>query len=147
MERLKAAFTTMEAPAPRLAAPAPLAQAAPKPAAFQTKAAPQASWAAGIGKPATAKASDWVVQIGAFNSDTVARAQWQRLTSDRATLKDYSAVHSVLALKGKTFYRLAIRGFEDRGAAATACGALKTSGQDCFVRRDDKGAARTSSSH
>ncbi len=47
-------------------------------------------------------------------------------------------MHSTLALNGKTFYRLAIRGFEDRGAAASACGVLKTSGQDCFVRLDDK---------
>ncbi len=57
--------------------------------------------------------------------------------------KDYGyRCTSTVQVNGRTFYRLAVRGFENRGAAyGRRCGALRTSGQDCFVRLDDKTAA------
>jgi len=146
---LKAAFT----PAAKVA-PTPVAkQLAPvttqetlKRAFTQSNAAmPKATpartdWAAGLGKPAT-KPSNWVVQLGAFDSPVLARTQWMKISQSRGALKDFGAVHSTVQVNGRTFYRLAVRGFENRGAASATCGVLRTNGQDCFVRQDDKAAA------
>lgn len=142
---IKAAFTP-----PAASAPKPLASAVPQQAlkrafaqpSVAAKSAPaHANWSTGLGKPATGKASDWVVQLGAFDSAALAKTQWSKLSQARAPLKSYSAVHSTVTVNGRTFYRLAIRGFENRGAASSTCGSLRTSGQDCFVRLDDKGNA------
>ncbi|MBO9577045.1 MAG: SPOR domain-containing protein [Sphingobium sp.] len=92
-----------------------------------------------FGKPAVAgKESDWVVQLGAYDSAALAKAQWGKLSQSRSALKSYGAVHSIVQVNGRTFYRLAIRGFENRGAASAVCGSLRTGGQNCFVRLDDK---------
>ncbi len=142
---VKVAFSTAKAPA------APVAKAMPAPlqatldtafAAQKPAQGPTRKFVSRLGAPvADGKASDWVVQLGAFDSDALARNQWTKLSQSREALKYYKAVHSVFAVNGRTFYRLAVRGFEDRGAAVTACSVLKTSGQDCFVRRDDKSKA------
>jgi hypothetical protein len=139
---LKVAFSPATAAAPALAAK-PLAPVTPQQTLKRAFTQPSArtDWAAGLGKPATkGKASDWVVQLGAFDSPALAKSQWSKLSQTRAPLKAFSAVHSTVQVNGRTFYRLAIRGFETRGAASTTCGSLRTSGQDCFVRLDDKGA-------
>ncbi len=144
---LEAAFNHAPVAAKPAVLPAPSAQALN--AAFRQPAGPAqaqtnpTSWTSGLGAPATdAKASDWVVQLGAFNSDLIARAKWQDITTGQEALRYYRAVHSVFQHNGRTFHRLAIRGFEDRGAAAGACATLKSAGQDCFVRLDDSGATR-----
>jgi Flp pilus assembly protein TadD len=146
---LKAAFipTTAVAPAPAVTQVAPvtpqetLKRAFIQPGATAPKATPaHGDWMAGLGKPAT-RPSNWVVQLGAFDSPVLARTQWVKISQSRATLKDYGAVHSTVQVNGRTFYRLAVRGFENRGAAWATCGVLRTSGQDCFVRLDDKTAA------
>jgi Flp pilus assembly protein TadD len=143
---LKAAFT----PAAPTSAAKPLVPVTPQQTlkrAFAPSgaAAPKAvpartNWTAGLGKPAT-KPSDWVVQLGAFDSDALAKSQWVKISQSRGPLKDYGTVHSTVQVNGRTFYRLAVRGFENRGAAWATCGMLRTSGQDCFVRLDDKAAA------
>lgn len=143
---LKAAFR----PAAATSAAKPLVSATPQetlrrafaqPGAAAPKATPaRTNWAVGIGKPAT-KPSNWVVQLGAFDSPVLARTQWTKISQSRAPLKDYGAVHSTVQVNGRTFYRLAVRGFENRGAAWATCGVLRSSGQDCFVRLDDKAVA------
>jgi Flp pilus assembly protein TadD len=143
---LKAAFT----PAAPTSAAKPLAPVTPQQTwkrafapsgAAAPKAVPaRANWTAGLGKPAT-KPSDWVVQLGAFDSAALAKAQWMKISQSRGGLKDHGTVHSTVQVNGRTFYRLAVRGFENRGAAWATCGMLRTSGQDCFVRLDDKAAA------
>lgn len=155
-DALKVAFA-QPAPAPKaLPAAAPVAKAAPASvkAAFAqpapvvapaAKPAHRAAWTAGLGAPASdGKASDWVIQLGAFDSDALARGQWRRLTASSDALKYYQAVHSRVQLNGRTFHRLAIRGFENRGAAWSACGQLKSAGQDCFVRLDDSAGRQAS---
>lgn len=112
-------------------------------AAPSAPASSRAHWTAGIGAPASdARASDWVVQLGAFDSLAVAREKWQRISAGREALRDFNSIYSVFTRDGRTFHRLAIRGFEDRGAAAAACAALKAKGQDCFVRLDDTQTTR-----
>ncbi|HEY1125103.1 MAG TPA: SPOR domain-containing protein [Sphingobium sp.] len=139
---IKAAFTqTTVSGSPQQT----LKRAFVQPAAAPKAASARASWAVGIARPAaTGKASDWVVQLGAFDSAALAKSQWSKLSQTRTPLKSYSAVHSTVTVNGRTFYRLAIRGFENRGAAASTCGSLRTSGQDCFVRLDDNGAPQAS---
>lgn len=139
---VKAAFSTSASPATK---PTPVPLQATLKTAFAQKPsqgpARDAKFVSRLGAPvAEGKASDWVVQLGAFDSDALARNQWSRLSQSREMLKSYKAVHSTVALNGRTFYRLAIRGFEDRGAAVTACNVLRTRGQACFVRLDDQKA-------
>ncbi|MBO9671474.1 MAG: SPOR domain-containing protein [Sphingobium sp.] len=145
---LRAAFTP-PASAPTLAVKplAPATSQTLKRAFTQPNVTPKiapthAGSTASLGKPAVAgKASGWVVQLGAFDSAALAKTQWSKLSQSRAALKSYGAVHSTVQVNGRTFYRLAIRGFENRGAASATCGSLRTSGQDCFVRLDDKSNA------
>lgn len=142
---LKAAYTpaatVAAAPAAKPFAPGTLKHTFTQPGAAAPKAASaRTNWTAGLGKPAT-KPSDWVVQLGAFDSAALAKSQWTKISHSRGALKDYGTVHSTVQVNGRTFYRLAVRGFENRGAAWATCGVLRTSGQACFVRLDDKAAA------
>jgi Flp pilus assembly protein TadD len=111
-----------------------------------TSRAPKAgrmNWTASFAPPAAdADASDWVIQLGAFDSAAIARDNWRRVTARRAELARFQTVNSTVALGGRTFHRLAIRGFEGRTVAAATCQALKSFGQACFVRLDDSGATR-----
>jgi len=134
---------TEAAPAPTQSAVRQSFRAHGAVAASAVPASNRTHWTAGIGMPASdARASDWVVQLGAFDSLAVAREKWQRISAGRETLRDFNSIYSLFTLGGRTFHRLAIRGFEDRGAAAAACAALKTKGQDCFVRLDDTQTTR-----
>ncbi|MBO9575264.1 MAG: SPOR domain-containing protein [Sphingobium sp.] len=133
-------------PAPVASKPvaAPSVQAAVRqPAAASGAPKVRTSWTVALAAPVSdGKASDWVVQVGAFDSEAISREKWQRLSKSRRELKAYNVVNSTVAHDGRTFHRLAIRGFESRGAATSACFALKTSGQACFVRLDDTQSTR-----
>jgi Flp pilus assembly protein TadD len=101
------------------------------------------NWAQGIARPASdAEASDWVVQLGAFDSAAIASDKWRRITARRSELGAFKPVNSVFAHDGRNYHRLAIRGFGDRGLADLTCLTLKSLGQDCFVRLDDTDATR-----
>lgn len=91
---------------------------------------------------ADAQASNWVVQLGAYDSKAVALDKWQRMQKHRKALRDFHAINSTLVLKGRTFHRLAIRGFAAQTAAVKTCRLLKTDGQRCFVRHDDTNITR-----
>jgi Flp pilus assembly protein TadD len=102
-----------------------------------------------VARPAARKASletitpgnsDWVIQLGAYNSQAIARERWQDISA-RYALRGLDPVNTVFGHGGRSFYRLAVRGFEGREAANTACALLKSSGQSCFVRRDDSKTA------
>ncbi len=93
-------------------------------------------------KPASAlRASDWVVQVGAYNSSEVAAEKWQRLRDAHKGLAGYSVVNSTVRLQGRTFYRVALGGFEVRADAVSLCTAMQTRGQGCFVRTDQRAGA------
>jgi hypothetical protein len=89
----------------------------------------------------TEKASDWVVQLGAYDSPAVAADKWARLSKRRTGLRGFAVVNSTIDLKGRVFHRLAIRGFGDRSGAMSLCASMRASGQPCFVRVDDKASA------
>ncbi|WP_443970694.1 SPOR domain-containing protein [Sphingobium sp. CR28] len=93
-------------------------------------------------KPASAlRASDWVVQLGAYNSSEVAAEKWQRLREAHKSLAGYSVVNSRVWLQGRTFYRVALGGFEARADAVSLCTAMQARGQSCFVRTDRRAGA------
>ena len=116
-ERPTAALAAKDAPA----APAPGASAKPadKPA---EKAAPAAAPAGGVG-----------VQVGAFSSQALAEAGWNKLVVAHESLKGMN--HRILAGKADigTVYRLqAVPG--DAGAANTLCNKLQGEGVKCQVK-------------
>jgi Flp pilus assembly protein TadD/cell division septation protein DedD len=97
----------------------------------------------GIAAPAAdGEASDWVIQLGAFDSEAVVNEKWRRIAARSAGLNAFKPVNSVFTQSGRTYHRLAIRGFGTRGAADATCAALRGIGQDCFVRLDDTGATK-----
>lgn len=103
----------------------------------------QTSHAAKIAPPVDdVDASDWVIQLGAYDSEAVAHDKWQRISAHREALKNFSPINSVFEVGGRTFHRLAIRGFGDRESALSTCSALRESGQACFVRLDDTNATQ-----
>ena len=80
--------------------------------------------------------SDWAVQLGAFNSAMIAKDKWHMIRRAWPSLTAFDETYNVLALNGRTFHRLAVRGFADHAQANALCKSLKSQGQDCFVRRD-----------
>lgn len=83
-----------------------------------------------------ANGSAYVVQLGAFESDAVARDGWRRMARANAALAAFPVVNGTVALNGKTFHRLAIAGFRDHRAASQMCQRVKARGGACFVRLD-----------
>jgi len=74
-----------------------------------------------------------LVQLGAFESADVARAQWDRIGGQFAEFFDgKSRVVQRAQSGGKTFYRLRAMGFEDLSDARRFCSALMAQKADCI---------------
>ncbi|WP_157994746.1 SPOR domain-containing protein [Paracoccus tegillarcae] len=130
--------------APPAAAPAPVqaataeADAAParRPEAAQAAADADAQAPAPAPAPAqTAQVSSGapLVQIGAFDSDSIAANEWGRLSGKFGNL--FSGKGQVIQrheVNGRTFWRLRVAGFETRAAAQDFCAKLKAGGTDCI---------------
>ncbi|MCW2412585.1 MULTISPECIES: SPOR domain-containing protein [unclassified Sphingobium] len=85
---------------------------------------------------------DWVIQLGAFDSATMARVKWQDMRRN-PRLAGYREIVTAASVNGRTFHRVAVGGFASRGAAGSLCQTLRGEGQACYVRRDDSNASRT----
>ncbi len=86
-------------------------------------------------KPVDAAASSqWVVQLGAYDSAAVAKDGWQRMTRAHLGLARYAALNSSATVNGRLYYRLAVKGFADRVSAANLCRSIRARGSACFVR-------------
>ncbi|MEH6645608.1 SPOR domain-containing protein [Sulfitobacter sp.] len=74
-----------------------------------------------------------LVQLGAFDSPEIARAQWGKLNSRFAPFME-GKQRIVMEAKsgGRTFYRLRAHGFEDIGDARRFCSALVAESVDCI---------------
>lgn len=123
---------------PETAAPvaSPLAVArAPRPkarpsglAAPRPQAAPQSAPIAQQIPAGTA-----LIQLGAYDSQTVAEAQWAVFLSNFPQLLGGKQHFVQKATSGgKTFYRLRLRGFADTAEARRLCSALKAQQVDCI---------------
>lgn len=84
---------------------------------------------------ASPPASQWQVQLGAYESDTVAQSAWTSLTQNHQQLLSGSDpfLQNVETSSGAMLVRLRATGFSDRSSAISTCEALQASGQDCFV--------------
>lgn len=117
------------APRPRrLAAAAPASDAAPSAApALAPVAAPEPVAAA---RPA---AGAPLVQIGAFDSNTIAQSEFTRVSGRFGALFSGKApVVQEHRVNGRTFYRLRVAGFDSREDARRFCAALIEAGTDCI---------------
>lgn len=86
-------------------------------------------------------ASDWVVQIGAYDSSAVAEDGWKKASARLSALRGYRKLSSTVSLNGQVWHRLALSGFSGRQQAVQFCATLNRQGQGCFVRQDENLAA------
>jgi len=126
-------------PAPRPRRMAAVDAAAPVPAAAATEsrpaAAPNAPAAAAAPGPAPAQVASGaaLVQIGAFDSDALARGEWNRVSSKFGALfAGKGMVVQEHRANGRTFWRLRAAGFASRDEARRFCAALIAEGVDCI---------------
>ena len=144
----------------QVAAPEPVAVVDTPPPAFETAAAPVRAEAPVIhaatnaikqlivpaSRPAPAKTAamqykparsvtqgKFVVQLGAFQNAAVSRDSWGRL-STRYGLSSFDPANSVARVRGASFVRLSVGGFETRSDANMVCARIRNAGGNCFVR-------------
>jgi len=108
------------APAPAPAAPAP---ARPEPTRVaRSEPAPTA--------PQPAASGPWAVQLGAFSVSGNAERLWSKLS----TRSELAGRERLLVPSGRVTILLA-GGYPSQASANAACRSLKSSGQDCLVKR------------
>nr|WP_010392433.1 SPOR domain-containing protein [Paracoccus sp. TRP] len=122
------------APRPRrvaAAAPVVASDAAPAAAAVESRPAeqPQTPSAA----PVKVASGAPLVQIGAFDSDALARGEWNRVSGKLSALfAGKGMVVQEHKANGRTFWRLRAAGFASRDEARRFCAALIAEGVDCI---------------
>ncbi|MES2174070.1 MAG: SPOR domain-containing protein [Pseudomonadota bacterium] len=85
-------------------------------------------------------ASNWVVQLGAYDNAAIAKEKWMSMAGRSSTLAAFPVLTSQATVKGKPYYRLAISGFGSRADAMTACRTIRAKSGQCFVREGAPGA-------
>ena len=123
--------------APTIAAPARIARRVPlvEKHAFAANPSPMARFQkAAFIRPVNDGASNWVVQLGAYDSAAVAQEKWIAMAGRSSALAAFPVLTSQATVNGRNYHRIAISGFTDRDAAAGACRAIKARGGQCFVR-------------
>lgn len=91
-------------------------------------------------KPVSAGASNWVVQLGAYDTAAIAKEKWMNMAGRSSALAAFPVLTSQATVKGKSFHRLAISGFGSRADAVTACRTIQSQHGQCFVREGAPGA-------
>lgn len=83
--------------------------------------------------PENLPAGTRLVQLGAFDSPSLAQAQWRELSGEHADLLGSKRQYVQEAVSnGRTFYRLRVIGFDDRNAQSAMCEALRARAVDCI---------------
>lgn len=83
--------------------------------------------------PAALPEGTRLVQLGAFDTPDLARAEWDRVaTRFEAMMDDKKRVVQEAASGGRTFYRLRVQGFADVDEARRFCAALVAEGTNCI---------------
>lgn len=85
-------------------------------------------------KPVSSGASNWVVQLGAFDSPAIAKDKWTAMARINPRIAAFPVLTSQATVNGKVYHRLAISGFGGRGDAQTLCQSIKAQRGQCFVR-------------
>ncbi|CAM8637769.1 MULTISPECIES: SPOR domain-containing protein [Sphingobium] len=91
-------------------------------------------------KPVANGASNWVVQLGAYDNAAIAKEKWMSMAGRSGALAAFPVLTSQATVKGKTYHRLAISGFGSRADAMTACRMIRARSGQCFVREGAPGA-------
>ncbi len=91
-------------------------------------------------KPASGNASNWVVQLGAYDSAAIAKERWTSMARVNGTLAAFPVLTSQVTVKGKPFLRLAVSGFSSRADAVSLCHSVQAQRGKCFVREGAPGA-------
>jgi hypothetical protein len=87
-----------------------------------------------IPRPAAARNSSAVVQLGAYGSPERVLAAWNATAHKYAALKGYTPMSARFASAKGTFYRLSVHGFASDRDARLTCENLRRQGGTCFVR-------------
>jgi hypothetical protein len=83
--------------------------------------------------PASVPAGTRLVQLGAFDSEEIARSQWDKIQNRFGDfLEGKSRIVQKAESGGRTFYRLRAMGFEDLSDARRFCSALLAESADCI---------------
>lgn len=113
---------------------------AARPAATPAAAPPQTAAVtppAAVARPATAPpVAGFRVQLGAFNDDKAALANWETLKRKHGeTLTGLTPTVVAATVNGRSFQRLQAGPLATSAAANELCGRLKAGGTDCLVVR------------
>lgn len=123
-------------PAPRpasIATRAQIASAAPAKSSAAIEAAVTEAITEAKPSPVRVAAGSPLVQIGAFDSNSIANSEWGRISGRYSSLfSGKSPVVQSTKRNGRTFYRLRVAGFESRDDARRFCAALIAEGTDCY---------------
>ncbi|WP_415839828.1 SPOR domain-containing protein, partial [Paracoccus yeei] len=83
--------------------------------------------------PAKVASGSAMVQIGAFDSDALAKGEWERVSGKFGALFSGKArVVQEAKSGGRTFWRLRAGGFASKDEARRFCAALIAEGVDCI---------------
>lgn len=85
-------------------------------------------------KPVNAGASNWVVQLGAYDTGAIAKEKWMAMTARNSALAAFPVLTSQATVNGKAYHRLAISGFSTHQDAVAACRMIRSRQGQCFVR-------------
>ncbi|MEQ1687197.1 MAG: SPOR domain-containing protein [Sphingopyxis sp.] len=96
--------------------------------------APAAAALATNGARGPVRVSGWAIQLGAYESQAIARANWAQLAARHGALASHDGVTTSATVNGRTFHRLNATGFDSRAEAAAACASVARAGGACFVR-------------
>lgn len=80
------------------------------------------------------RTSGWAIQLGAYESQAIARENWARMAARHNALSGHDGVTTSASVGGRTFHRLNATGFDSRAEAAAACAGVASRGGTCFVR-------------
>lgn len=126
-QRIAAAAATVPAAAPVEAAEVAVVEDVP------TAKAEVAKVTQAEADPVHVSSGAALVQIGAFDSDSIAQSEFARVSGRYG---DLFAGKSPVVVKhqagGRTFWRLRVAGFENRDAARKFCASLIAAGTDCI---------------
>lgn len=126
------------APAPAKPAASPPAPVTPLPATAAKEEAPPPAAPAPAVKPKAAApqpaapAGSYKIQLGAFQSQEEAKANWSKISKAHPGILKGAPVILRADLSNGTFYRLRASGYASPDAAKAACAKLSAAGAACF---------------
>lgn len=124
-----------ETPVTRQPAAAPEPAPAPRAADSATVDVPESGGslaAPGSSDRMTPAGGGTVIQLGAYDSDAVARAAWGRHSSRFAFLSELEETVAAATVGGRTYYRLRVA-TGSNAQAKNFCGRLRVAGEDCLI--------------